>query len=278
MSDNLRQRRGKKSTTASGGASALLSSTTTDAGGASDHNGETTPIEQLRNAQAKLIISRTRTADLHTAWRGQLFRLSLIVVFVTIHQLQSSISSCITEIKQSSPAAGDNQESGVASVPGAEAIRVMFGDSFCEILGVVIASLLAYFLAVSEHQNTAFKLDAWQYMLSSALVPIALGYYFNFKQVGCMGVGIGEEDPAADDKRHQFPVVVIYHTIVTFAYWFMKSGMQQCEDHVKLVTDSMKDFERMEEKMELKNTLKKLKAKDMKQKETLKKLKTKAKK
>ena len=50
---------------------------------------------------------------------------------------------------------------------------------------------------------------------------------------------------AAYDKRHQFPAVVIFHTIVTIAGWFMKSALQQCEDNVKLCTQSIEDFERI---------------------------------
>jgi len=57
--NNVRQRRGKKST--SGAADSEVSSTT--------NNNDTKPIEQLKNAQARLIVSRDRTADLHTAWR-----------------------------------------------------------------------------------------------------------------------------------------------------------------------------------------------------------------
>ena len=57
--NNMRQRRGKKSTSAA--ADSEVSSTT--------NNYDTKPIEQLKNAQARLIVSRDRTADLHTAWR-----------------------------------------------------------------------------------------------------------------------------------------------------------------------------------------------------------------
>ena len=57
--NNVRQRRGKKSTSAA--AESEVSSTT--------NNNDTKPIEQLKNAQARLIVSRDRTADLHTAWR-----------------------------------------------------------------------------------------------------------------------------------------------------------------------------------------------------------------
>ncbi|KAL7543399.1 hypothetical protein ACHAXR_013325 [Thalassiosira sp. AJA248-18] len=238
MSDNnLRQRRGKKSTAGTAAAASASPAET-------DPAGQSTPIEQLRSAHARLVVSRDRTADLHMAWKGQLFRLSLLVVFVTIHQLQSSISSCIREIKDS-----NDDKAGI------EAIKLIFGDSFCELLGVVIASLLAYFLALG--QITALELDHWPYMVSSAFVPMTLGFYFHAEQLGCLG---GDDDISADDhskdQRHQFPVVVIYHTIVTLAFWFMKNGMQQCEDHVRMVNESIEDFKRMDKKLALKKKLK----------------------
>jgi len=253
MADNLRQRRGKKAATTSS-ASSSSEANNPGAGG----NPQPTPIEQLQGAQAKLVISRDRTADLHSAWRSQLFLLSLLIVVVTIHQLQSSISSCIREIKDPNNNEGGAKESEV--VTGAEAMKLIFGDSFCEILGVFVSSLLAYFLALSNTKKTAMGLDNWPYMVSSALVPVCLGLYFNSKQLGCMGDGDDDlenlDEPPAKDQRHQFPAVVIYHTIVTVAFWFMKSGMQHCEEHVKLVSDSIRDFERMDKKMALKKQLK----------------------
>lgn len=258
MSD-LRQRRGKKSSgtsAAAAGASASPQSKNKDVVGTST-DGQPTPIDQLRNAQARLVVSRDRTADLHSAWKNQLFRLSLIIVVVTLHQLQKSISSCILEIKDSS-SSGDNDS---ASVSGVQAIKLIIGDSFCELMGVFIAFLLAYFLALSKSLPT-YELDHWSYVLSSTFVPITLGFYFNSKQLGCVGGDTidGSDENASTDPRHQFPAVVIYHTIVTLAYWFMKSGMQQCEEHVKMVTGSITDFERMDEKMELKKKLKAKKA------------------
>jgi len=173
-----------------------------------------------------------------------------------MHQLQTSISSCIREIKE-----GDDKDDGSvrAAVTGAEAVKLIFGDSYCEILGVVISSLLSYFLALSKVNVGMLEMDNWSYMLSSALVPITLGLYFHSKHLGCFPGG-GEDDiesvDAEVEDRHQFPVVVIYHTIVTIGFWFMKSGMQQCEEHVKLVDDSIQDFAKMDEKMKLKKQLK----------------------
>lgn len=247
--DNLRQRRGKKTSAASGDGP---SSSGTDA------DEKPAPIEQLRGAHARLVLSRERTADLHAAWRNQLFRLSLLVVVVTVHQLQSSISSCIHEIKDG----GEGEEGGTA-VTGAQAVRLIFSDSFCEIWGVAIAALLAYFLARSSHSGNALDLSLMVYIVSSAMVPICLGCYFHSSKVGCVGGGSDVEevsDDATNADRHQFPVVVIYHTIVTVAAWFMSSGMQKCEEHVKMVEDSMRDFERMDKKMELRKKLLKEKA------------------
>ena len=59
--NNVRQRRGKKSTSAA--IDSEVSSTT------NNNDTKPTPSEQLKNAQARLIVSRDRTADLHTAWR-----------------------------------------------------------------------------------------------------------------------------------------------------------------------------------------------------------------
>ena len=58
------------------------------------------------------------------------------------------------------------------------------------------------------------ELDHWSYMISSGLVPVCLSFFFHVKSIGCYGDdNIDTEKVEDDDKRHQFPVVVIYHTI-----------------------------------------------------------------
>lgn len=251
MTDNtdLRQRRGKKSIDPAATKKSSSSSPAPE-----EKSSGKTPIESLHSAQAKLIVSRDRTADLHAAWKAQLMRLSLLIVFISIYQLQTSISTCIREIKDSNEPSteGIRQDSG-AIVAGVGAVKLIFGDSFCELLGVFVSVMLAYFLALSN--TSAVELEHWSYMISSALVPVSLGFFFHSKQLGCIGGnGIDNIDEYAKD-RHQFPVVVIYHTIVTVAFWFMKSGMQQCEDHVQLVNNSIEDFARMDKKIAQKKTL-----------------------
>jgi hypothetical protein len=236
MTDNLRQRRGK--TTSNG--SAIKKETIQP----KQQGQQPTPIEQLRRAHAKLVVSRNRTADLHAAWRNQMFRMSLIVIFVTIHQLQNPIQSCISDIKSSNE--GNPPEKDL--IGGMAAIGIIFGYCYYELLAVATAFLLA-FLLIPYASTSSLELNNTPYFLSSALVPIQLGFYFHTKQpVSCVGAG-------AEEVQRNFPAVVIYHTIVTLAAWFMKNGMDHCEEHVQLVTDSIADFERMEKKLEQKKHL-----------------------
>lgn len=246
---NLRQRRGKQQP---GGKNATMKEESS--GGTDESAGakKIDPIDQLQNARQKLMLSHQRTVDLHTAWRAQMFRISLLIIFVTMHQLQSPISACIVDIKESNEAAG---ESGETIISGLNAAKFIFTECFCELLGVIIASLLSYFLAISK--NSPLELDAWPYVASSALVPPCLGFYFHSKNLGCLGTGIDDDS----SPTRQFPVVVIYHTIVTFASMFMKNGIRQCEEHVNLVNDSIKDFQRMDKKIKQKKQLREKAAK-----------------
>lgn len=240
---NLRQRRGKQQP---GGKNATMKE---EAPGGAE---KIDPFDQLENARQKLMVSHQRTVDLHTEWRAQMFRISLLIIFVTMHQLQSPISTCIVDMKESNEAAG---ESGDTIISGLEAAKFIFAECFCELLGVIIASLLSYFLALSK--NSPLELDAWPYVASSALVPPCLGFYFHSKNLGCLGTGIDDDS----SPTRQFPVVVIYHTIVTFATIFMKNGISQCEDHVNLVNESIKDFQRMDKKIKQKKQLREKAAK-----------------
>ena len=105
-----------------------------------------------------------------------------------------------------------------------EAIKLIFTDSFCELIGVIISSLLACFLALST--TKPIELDHWSYMISSGLVPICLSFFFHVKSVGCYGGdNVDLDEVVVDDKRHQFPAVVIYHTIVSICFLCMGSTM-----------------------------------------------------
>ena len=172
----------------------------------------------------------------------QLFRMSLLVIFVCLHQLQSCIGSCLGDIK------GFNQSAdGSKQISGTKAIQNVFGTYSYEVLGVVISFLLALFLGICKDSKR--DLDHWSYLICSALVPVCLGLYFQSRDVGCLEEAAPEEEETA---KRQFPAVVIYHTVTTLAFWFMQSGRDQCENHVKIVEESMQDFARMDEKMELK--------------------------
>mmetsp|Transcript_115 Transcript_115/g.235 ORF Transcript_115/g.235 Transcript_115/m.235 type:complete len:249 (+) Transcript_115:171-917(+) len=210
-----------------------------------------TPVNQLRHAQARLVVARDRTADLHTAWRNQLFRLSLLVTLICLHALQSPTSSCISDIKDFNAMLSSEEGGSGKPIRGFEVIRLLFGETFCELLGVITAFLLTYFLALCR--GAPQSLDHWTYIVSSALVPMQLGFFFHSKHLGCLrGYNGFEFDETSEKAKRQFPVVVIYHTIVTFAFWFMKSGMETCEEHLKMATVSLRDCERMDKKIEQK--------------------------
>lgn len=252
---SLRQRRGKHASPSSnnvvGTIPKAMEESTLSTATTTKEQLQPNPIDQLRNAQQRLMISHKRTSDLHTAWRAQMFRLSLLIVGLSIHQFQTPISTCIADIKEANKAARESED----MIGGLKAVKIIFAYSFCELLGVIISSLLAYFLALSK--NSPLELDAFTYLASSAMVPACLGFYFHSKQLNCLGT--------VDDSSHptrQFPVVVIYHTIVTFAYWFMKNGIQQCEEHVNLVNESIKDFQRMDKKIKQKQQLREKAKKD----------------
>ncbi len=166
--------------------------------------------------------------------------------------MQSPTSSCIRDIKDFNDATSSSREGGSDKpISGFEAIRLLFGETFCEVLGVITAFLLTYFLAICR--DTPRNLDHWTYIVSSALVPMQLGFFFHSKHLGCLRGHHGFDFNESSEKmKRQFPVVVIYHTIVTFAFWFMKSGMETCEEHLKMATDSLRDCERMDKKIEKK--------------------------
>lgn len=237
--DGVRQRRGEKS----GGDSAT---TTTVA--SSDHQQMPSPDDQMKNAHAKIVMTKMRTAELHASWRGHLFRLSLLIVIISLHQAQVRSAGCIREIKASSGGEGGND------VGGYEAMQLILGESSFELVGVVISFLLAYFLALGQLIDAPLSMDTWPYLLSSVLVPMQLGMFYHNEPQGCF---VGGADPAsfgdlAPTEIRQFPVGVVYHTIISLAVWFMKMGMDKCEENVDLVEVAMRELSAMNENMKIK--------------------------
>lgn len=158
------------------------------------------------------------------------------------------MKSCIEDIKKSN-AAEDGQE-GKEPISGMQAMGILFGYSFYELLSVVTAFLLTYILLLSIDKTSSLELNNTAYFLCSTLVPIQLGFYFHTQQpVSCIGEGV-------EEVQRNFPAIIIYHTIVTIAAWFMKGGMDQCEEHVKMVSESIEQFERLEKKLKQKKHIK----------------------
>jgi hypothetical protein len=72
--------------------------------------------------------------------------------------------------------------------------------------------------------------------------------YFNNKKVGCLEEEVRQflEEPSEEQPRG-FPVVLIFHAIVTISLWFMHYQVQQNEKHIEMVLKLKKDLQEARE-------------------------------
>jgi len=228
MAPSSNARRGKKDTASS-------STTTTTIQGQLDRAAET--LEQ----------NAFQMARLHGQWRTYLTTLSYLVVLLSFHQFQSISSTCLMDIK----AVNRDVLSEEQAIPGARAIALVIKDAAAVVLGIAMATLLCMWLRSEKADfSNAFYMTAQSFIL-----PILgiLYYNFNSKQTSsCLeemirdngSVFSGVELPSATDpSKSGWPVVLVFHVIVTLSVWFMNKqqrSLRKSELAVQMLRDDLK--------------------------------------
>mmetsp|Transcript_17738 Transcript_17738/g.25032 ORF Transcript_17738/g.25032 Transcript_17738/m.25032 type:complete len:230 (-) Transcript_17738:465-1154(-) len=218
---NLRSRSSKRSTSE----------------GPSENQGKLS--QEIEKAMKAVKSTMIMTSKLHESWRNHLLRLSYLVALLTLHQFQQPFGECITNVKSHNDIVQNEEK-----VSGWNTVWLATNATMCEIVNVVISLCLVSFLSLKDPNA---ELKTWQYIISSSLVPLCLGIYFHTKRIECIGEELLVND--SDDKTtRQFPVAVIFHTIVTGSLWFMKMAMEKCKNNVESVEKLQKNLESLSKK------------------------------
>mmetsp|Transcript_2490 Transcript_2490/g.3760 ORF Transcript_2490/g.3760 Transcript_2490/m.3760 type:complete len:253 (-) Transcript_2490:43-801(-) len=224
--------------------------------------------EELSRAIQKIHMYRQRTVDLHSMWRSHLLRLCLMVTVLTLHQAYTPMKECTSELK------GYVFQEGVRVrvLSPLDIMRVLVQEYSCEILNVVLALMLLWFLTpvsvapgVAPQQRKDFRsFSHLLFRLSTCLVVALLGMYYSDERMGCVGaarhiiIGVEAEDATSTaelTQDAQFPVAALFHVIVTVSFLYMSAGLSKAEKNVFLVdsfqkqlADSVKNTEKAKNK------------------------------
>jgi len=222
---------------------------------------------QLDRATETLHQNAAQIARLHGQWRSYLTLLSYLVVLLSFHQFQSISSACLYDIK----AWNQHHESAAAAheqpnandpriVSGAQAVTLVLRDAAAVVLGIVMASLLCAWLQKAAGEQTADLTHPLYRTAQSCVLPVlGIFYYQTFhKQTNtCLEdlllrddddeqptLPQGLELPSATNKKNAagFPVVLVFHAIVTACVWFMnkqRTTLLQSEAAVQELRDEL---------------------------------------
>jgi hypothetical protein len=225
--------------------------------------------DQLDRAEVAVLKARDATAQLHVWWRQHLFRLSLLVLLLCLHQTQKPSAECIKNIKVCMEYSSQKllhkftlsqcvtvlilclqaANKDISQYSGFDAVYYILNDSVVEIMGLVMMSSLAYFL---YDETKPAKFNEPTYMISTMLVPMQLATYFQQPLVGCAHVMEGAE---AVDRA--FPVSMIYHMIVTLSCFFMNYQMAHRNKAIKAVVTMRKNLAEAERQADASSDTKK---------------------
>lgn len=117
-------------------------------------------------------------------------------------------------------------------------ISLIINESLVEFLNFLIALLIFRFTS-----NGISDMTTLSYKLSSALIPVCLGSYYQYSREGCIPDGF--KSSLSEDfikSERQFPVSVGFHFILTGCLIFMSIGMRQVSrnmEGVKHIRDEL---------------------------------------
>lgn len=212
---------------------------------------EDTLKEQLDRALVAIISNQEQTTRIQTSWRTHLHLLSMIVLLILITQLQEPASSCMKEIKVWNEMMllrkGDDEH----VIGFFRAVGYAASDSMMEIMSIMCGLSIVWLLNQPAGKNDFSTLH---FRVSCFFIPfIVLAYYHN-RSLGCLDQvdgplspkALDEKDPAEDQiddrQRRTFPVVLLFHLIMSLSLFFMQSQRKQLESSVEKIQQLKKDL------------------------------------
>jgi hypothetical protein len=203
-----------------------------------DRNGSLTA--QIDQAEATVMQNKLSTQVLHQQWRKYLLMLSYLLIVLTFHQSQSPMAACLQDIK----AWNGVQKKDANLIPGNEAMLIVLKDSAVNLLAVVMATLLAFFLK-DEESHSDFSNS--RFILATLLMVPMIGIHrYQTAQHGtngCIDDLLAKAKLESTVRKRDFPVVLVFHVIVTLCYAFMDWQMAQHAKSILLVTKLRTDLE-----------------------------------
>jgi hypothetical protein len=129
-------------------------------------------------------------------------------------------------------------------VSGFQAFVAVLHDSIVEILGIACCSSLLWCLSLPMRNEDFTTVP---YRLSCTLIPMIVSLYWSNKSKtgGCVNATLDSTTSIEDLPERTpggFPVVLVFHLIVSGSLWFMKFQYSQHDKNVAMVMKMKKDL------------------------------------
>lgn len=186
-----------------------------------DDKKEMSAKQKLEQASKTVMETKRKTLELHASWREYLMRVSFLTLMLSMHQMVQPLRFCYKDLRDS-------------MIPVSwEWVNAMLGESLYECLSMVVACLLLWYLASVPHKKPTTMTET-SYATACAMIPMCSYLYFRMKDevYQCRALSPEEE---AERQKHQFPVALAFHFILTGCLYFMKLGIQNCDEQIEIV-------------------------------------------
>lgn len=214
--------------------------------------------DQLNRSRNQLVQNKLSTQVLHWQWKRHLLNISYLLIVISFMQLKGPSVTCLQDIKaynkKQQQDSQDGDSSLVTMISGIEAMRVVSMDSIVPAIAIVMAGALSFFLiqtaGVTIYTNSQFSNP--RYIFACLCIPILL-VLSNIVQSkgdkeGCIDdlllmAGIMPSPQEIQQRPSRgFPVVLVFHVIVTMCFGFMESQMKLHERGIVQVDNLLQEL------------------------------------
>lgn len=134
---------------------------------------------------------------------------------------------------------------------GFQAFVAVLNDSVAELLSLFCTAFLLWCLSLPMANKDFSSLP---YRLSCVCIPLIVSMYFSKKEVGCISDESFQHtiEDAPERPARGFPVILIFHTIVSLSLWFMQYQVGQHDQNIEIVKKLKKDLMEVPEESDAK--------------------------
>jgi hypothetical protein len=217
--------------------------------------------DQLNRSRNQLHQNKVSTLVLHRQWKSHLLNLSYLLIVISFMQLKGPSSTCLQDIKAYNNNKNQQQEENqigggsLVLISGLEAMQIVCMDSIVPAIAIIMAAALSFFLiqaaSVTIYTNSQFSNP--RYIFACLCIPILLisSHVVQSKgdKEGCIddlllqaGILPSEQEIRQRPSRG-FPVVLVFHVIVTMCFGFMESQMKLHERGIIQVDNLLQELQ-----------------------------------